>query len=70
VIRPKIIETTAMGAAYLAGLAVGYWKDMEEIQKQWQVERVFVSEMAEVKRNQLSKGWQRAVKAAQVWAEE
>lgn len=70
VIRPKIIETTAMGAAYLAGLAVGYWKDMDEIQKQWQVDRVFVSEMAEVKRNQLSKGWQRAVKAVQVWAGE
>lgn len=70
VIRPKIIETTAMGAAYLAGLAVGYWKDMDEIQKQWQVDRVFVSEMTEVKRNQLSKGWQRAVKAVQVWAGE
>ena len=70
VIRPEIIETTALGAAYLAGLAVGYWKDMEEIQKQWQVDRVFEPVMKEEDRNQLSKGWQRAVKAAKVWAEE
>jgi glycerol kinase len=70
VIRPKIIETTALGAAYLAGLAVGYWKDMEEIQKQWQVDRVFEPGMKEEESSRLSKGWQRAIKAAKVWAEE
>src|SRR5690606_17969503 len=69
VIRPEIIETTALGAAYLAGLAVGYWKDMEEIQKQWKVDRIFEPAMKEEDRNQLSKGWQRAVDAAKVWAE-
>jgi glycerol kinase len=70
VIRPEIIETTALGAAYLAGLAVGYWKDMEEIQKQWQVDRIFEPAMKEDDRNKLSKGWQRAVRAAKVWAED
>jgi glycerol kinase len=70
VIRPKIIETTALGAAYLAGLAVGYWKDMEEIQKQWQVDRVFEPGMKKEESSRLSNGWQRAVKAAKVWAEE
>ncbi len=69
VIRPEIIETTALGAAYLAGLAVGYWKNTEEIQKQWQVDRVFEPAMNEEERNQLSKGWQKAVKTAKVWAE-
>ena len=69
VIRPRIIETTALGAAYLAGLAVGYWENMEEIQKQWQIDRVFEPHMTEEERNQLSKGWQRAVRAAKVWAE-
>jgi glycerol kinase len=69
VIRPEIIETTALGAAYLAGLAVGYWKDMDEIQKQWQVDRVFEPDMKEDDRSKLSKGWQRAVRAAKVWAE-
>lgn len=69
VIRPKIIETTALGAAYLAGLAVGYWKDMEEIRKQWQVDRIFEPAVKEEERNRLSKGWQRAVKTAKVWAE-
>ncbi|HRP55131.1 glycerol kinase GlpK [Agriterribacter sp.] len=69
VIRPEIIETTALGAAYLAGLAVGYWRNMEEIQKQWQVDSVFESAAKEEERNLLSKGWQRAVKTAKVWAE-
>jgi len=69
VIRPRIIETTALGAAYLAGLAVGYWKNMEDIQQQWEAEKTFVPDMKEVERNQLYKGWQRAVKAAQSWTE-
>lgn len=68
VVRPKITETTAMGAAYLAGLAVGYWNDVEEIQHQWQVDRVFEPQMEEEKRVSLVSGWQRAVNATIAWA--
>lgn len=70
VIRPKITETTALGAAYLAGLAVGYWNSMEEIQQQWQVDKIFEPMIDEEKRNHFSKQWKRAVKAAQAWSEE
>lgn len=69
VIRPVITETTALGAAYLAGLAVGYWKDMHEISGQWQVEKIFEPNMQPEQKDALIKGWQRAVKAAQVWSE-
>lgn len=69
VVRPQITETTALGAAYLAGLAVGYWKNVQEIQEQWQVDRSFTPAMEEAKRNELLSGWQRAVKAAISWAE-
>lgn len=69
VVRPKITETTALGAAYLAGIAVGYWKNIKEIQQQWQADKVFSPEMDNVKRNDFIKGWQKAVKAAIVWAE-
>jgi glycerol kinase len=68
VVRPKITETTALGAAYLAGLAVGYWKNIGEIQEQWQVDKNFSPAMSEEKRNGLLKGWQRAVKATISWA--
>ena len=61
VLRPKVTETTALGAAYLAGLAVGYWKSVEDIQQQWQIDKSFVSEMENDKRKTLSKGWQNAV---------
>ena len=67
---PECIETTALGAAYLAGLAVGYWKDREEIKANWQIGRVFDPVMEEEKRKQLLKGWKRAVKCALVWAQE
>jgi glycerol kinase len=70
VIRPKITETTALGAAYLAGLAVGYWKNMDEISTQWQVEKTFAPSMQSTQKNNLTKGWQRAIKTAQVWSEE
>ena len=60
--RPKCIETTALGAAYLAGLATGYWKSKDEIKENWQLGRAFESEMDEEKRNQLLKGWKRAVR--------
>jgi glycerol kinase len=69
VIRPKVTETTALGAAYLAGLAVGYWNTIEEIQRQWQVDKEFSPSMNEEKRNGLVNGWQRAVKAAVAWAD-
>ena len=68
--RPKCIETTALGAAYLAGLAVGYWKDKEEIRENWQIEAVFESSMPDEKRAELLKGWKKAVKCALVWAQE
>ena len=64
VIRPAITETTALGAAYLAGLAVGYWSSMEEIQEQWKMERTFTPAMGDEKRKELSKGWERAIGAA------
>ena len=70
VIRPRVTETTAMGAAYLAGLAVGYWKNMEEIREQWQVDRIFEPLIAAEQREKLSKDWKRAVRAAQVWADD
>ena len=70
VVRPVITETTALGAAYLAGLAVGYWPDMEAIQNQWQVDKKFTSAMSEEERNALTKQWQRSVKAAKAWADD
>lgn len=68
VVRPSITETTAMGAAYLAGLAIGYWSSLDEIQKQWKMDRVFEPDGTNT--NDLIKGWHRAVKAAKVWADE
>jgi glycerol kinase len=70
VVRPKITETTALGAAYLAGLAVGYWKSIEEIQHQWQIDKSFSPSLDEQKRKELVKGWQRAVNATISWAGE
>lgn len=67
--RPECIETTALGAAYLAGLACGYFKSKDEICENWQLGREFVCEMDEDKRGKLLKGWQKAVKCALVWAE-
>jgi glycerol kinase len=64
VLRPTVTETTALGAAYLAGLAVGYWKSVEEIQQQWQIDRIFTPVMAADKRGNLCNGWQKAVKTA------
>lgn len=68
VIRPRITETTALGAAYLAGLATGFWKSIDEIQNQWQVDKTFTPLMETKKQDELIKGWQRAVKAAIAWA--
>jgi glycerol kinase len=68
VVRPKITETTALGAAYLAGLAVGYWQNIEEIQQQWQADIRFQPLSNEEQRHQWSRQWQRAIRAAQAWA--
>ena len=70
VVRPVITETTALGAAYLAGLAVGYWENIEDIQNQWQVDKTFSPTMEEPERNKLSKEWQRSVRAAKAWADD
>lgn len=68
--RPECIETTALGAAYLAGLAAGYWKDTAEIRENWQLGSVFLPGMKEDTRERLLKGWKKAVKCALIWAEE
>jgi len=70
VIRPSITETTALGAAYLAGLAVGYWNDIAEVEKYWQKEKIFKPSMKEDTRSDLQKNWHRAIRSAQVWADE
>ena len=69
VVRPMITETTALGAAYLAGLAVGYWKDLADIQAQWNVERRFETRMTDGDRTKHLDGWQRAVAASKAWSE-
>ncbi len=66
--RPQCVETTAMGAAYLAGLAVGYWKSKEEVLQNWAIDRVFESAIEEKARVQKVKGWNKAVKYAYGWA--
>jgi glycerol kinase len=68
VVRPKIFETTALGAAYLAGLGAGFWKDAAEISAQWQTERVFEPKMSRVEAEQLTTEWNRALARAKDWA--
>ncbi len=68
--RPRCIETTALGAAYLAGLRVGYWKDREEIKKNWACEHEFVPSIPIEQRRKLLKGWKKAIKTAIFWAQE
>ena len=70
VYRPRCIETTALGAAYLAGLAVGYWDSLEDVKNNWAIDQVFTSKMEEERRIKLLDGWHRAVKCALAWAEE
>ncbi len=69
VYRPSCIETTALGAAYLAGLAAGYWKDKTEIKENWALSNTFSPDMAEENRNKLISGWKKAVKRSFEWAE-
>jgi glycerol kinase len=66
--RPVVTETTALGAAYLAGLAVGYWRSLEEIATQWQRERLFEPTMTPDQRDTLYDGWRKAVVRARSWA--
>lgn len=61
VVRPKVTETTALGAAYLAGLAVDYWKNQQELKRLWQMEKRFEPNMSKEKREQLREGWKRAI---------
>jgi len=66
--RPKVLETTALGAAYLAGLAVGYWKDKEEISDHWSMGSEFLPRMSQNQRQKLITGWERAVARSKSWA--
>ena len=68
--RPKCVETTAMGAAYLAGLAAGYWSSQNEIRDKWASDRIFSPQISEEQRDKKLKGWKRAVKYAYGWAKE
>ena len=68
--RPKCVETTAMGAAYLAGLAVGYWASKEEVIKNWAIDRVFAPAIEPEERDKKVKGWNKAVKYSFGWAKE
>lgn len=70
VLRPACIETTALGAAYLAGLAVGYWKDTQEIKANWKADRAFVAQMEASERDRRVRGWEKAVRYSFDWAKE
>ena len=69
VVRPTITETTALGAAYLAGLAVGYWKDLQSLQAQWKKDHQFEPTCSTEQRDQDMQGWKRAVKASIAWSD-
>ena len=68
--RPKVLETTALGAAYLAGLAVEFYNNKDEIKKSWIIDREFIPNMSDDKRNLLYKGWKKAVSRSLLWAKE
>jgi glycerol kinase len=68
VVRPKVLETTALGAAYLAGLAIGYWKDTDELKEQWSLDKVFDPKMKGEQASQLLTEWHKAVNSARHWA--
>ena len=69
VVRPKVAETTALGAAYLAGLAVGFWKSQADIARQWQVDKRFAPTMKPAARKRIAAGWERALDRAKAWEE-
>ena len=66
-LRPKVAETTALGAAYLAGLATGFWKDIDDIKSQWQAEKNFSPKIDQEKVKMLTKNWRRAVERSKNW---
>jgi len=68
VVRPAVLETTALGAAYLAGLAVGFWKDMDEVSSHWREVKRFTPQMPNAQREAMYAGWKRAVERAKGWA--
>jgi glycerol kinase len=68
--RPVVNETTALGAAYLAGLAVGYWDNMDELVAKWDRDKLFVPKMAQEQREKLYAGWKKAVERAKDWSDE
>ena len=68
--RPCCVETTAMGAAYLAGLAVGYWASKEDVIKNWAIDQTFKPQISEEERNEKVAGWNKAVKYSYGWAKE
>ncbi|MBR6452090.1 MAG: glycerol kinase, partial [Lachnospiraceae bacterium] len=68
--RPACVETTAMGAAYLAGLAVGYWKNRDEIRSNWKIDATFTPQISDEERGEKIKGFQKAVTRAFAWAKE
>ncbi len=68
--RPVCVETTAMGAAYLAGLAVGYWASKEDVIKNWAIDRTFEPDIDPAVRDKMLKGWNKAVKCSYDWAKE
>ena len=70
VLRPECLESTAMGAAYLAGLATGYWKDVDEVRAVWKISRSFTPQIEAQKREEMLRGWERAVRCAYGWAKE
>jgi glycerol kinase len=67
--RPVVAETTALGAAYLAGLAVGYWQDLDDVAKNWALDREFTPRMDAERRRVLTRGWDRAVERSLKWIE-
>jgi glycerol kinase len=69
VVRPGCVETTAMGAAYLAGLAVGYWQNMDEICRNWALDRTFTPEITPQQRRTRLENWKRAVQCAVFWSQ-
>ena len=68
--RPQCVETTAMGAAYLAGLATGYWENKEDVKQNWAIDRIFHPQIEAEKRQKMLKGWKKAVRYAHGWAKE
>jgi glycerol kinase len=69
VVRPRITETTALGAAYLAGIAVDFWNGIDDVKKQWQIDRIFSPQLRSDEVQSLIRGWQRGVKTAAFWAD-